>query len=51
MATTSDLRKGMLKDDALRQAKLDFLKRNRGQEAHPFYWAGFVGIGNMGKIR
>jgi len=46
-----NLRKGMLKDDALRQAKLDFLKRNRGQEAHPFYWAGFVGIGNMGGIR
>jgi CHAT domain-containing protein/tetratricopeptide (TPR) repeat protein len=46
-----NLRKGMLKDDALRQAKLDFLKRNRGQAAHPFYWAGFVGIGNMGKIR
>ncbi len=45
-----NLRKGMLKDDALRQAKLDFLKRNRGQAAHPFYWAGFVGIGNMGKI-
>ncbi len=46
-----NLRKGMLKDDALRQAKLDFLKRNRGQAAHPFYWAGFVGIGNMGKMR
>lgn len=46
-----NLRRGMLKDDALRQAKLDFLKRNRGQAAHPFYWAGFVGIGNMGKVR
>lgn len=46
-----NLRLGMLKDDALRQAKLDFLKRNRGQAAHPFYWAGFVGIGNMGKVR
>ena len=45
-----NLRRGMLKDDALRQAKLDFLQRNRGQAAHPFYWAGFVGIGNMGKI-
>ncbi|HRI58597.1 MAG TPA: CHAT domain-containing protein [Saprospiraceae bacterium] len=46
-----NLRKGMLKDDALRQAKLDFLKRNRGQAAHPFYWAGFVGIGNMEKVK
>ena len=46
-----NLRKGMLKDDALRQAKLDFLKHNKGQAAHPFYWAGFVGIGNMGKVK
>lgn len=46
-----NLRKGMLKDEALRQAKLDFLKRNRGQAAHPFYWAGFVGIGNMEKVK
>ncbi|MCK6694511.1 MAG: CHAT domain-containing protein, partial [Thermoanaerobaculia bacterium] len=46
-----NLRKGMLKDEALRQAKLDYLKRHRGQAAHPFYWAGFVGIGNMGKLK
>jgi len=50
IAFYKNLRKGMLKDDALRQAKLDFLKRNKGQAAHPFYWAGFVGIGNMGKL-
>lgn len=46
-----NLRKGMLKDDALRQAKLDFLKRNKGHKAHPFYWAGFVGIGSMEKVK
>ncbi len=46
-----NLRTGMLKDDALRQAKLDFIKRNKGMAAHPFYWAGFVGIGNMGAVR
>jgi len=40
-----NIRKGMLKDGALRQAKLDFLKHNKGVAAHPFYWAGFVGIG------
>lgn len=37
----------MLKGKALRQANLDFLKRNKGQAAHPFYWAGFVGIGKV----
>lgn len=39
------------KDAALRQAKLDFLKRNKGVSAHPFYWAGFVGIGDMGALK
>ena len=28
-----------------------FLEHNRGQAAHPFYWAGFVGIGNMRNIK
>lgn len=45
-----NLRKGMRKDEALRQAKLDFLKRNKSENAHPFYWAGFVGIGKMGPL-
>jgi CHAT domain-containing protein/tetratricopeptide (TPR) repeat protein len=39
------------KDEALRQAKLEFLKRNKGLAAHPFYWAGFVGIGDMGALK
>ena len=46
-----NLRKGQRKDAALRQAKLDFLKRNRGAAAHPFYWAGFVGMGDMKRLR
>jgi len=46
-----NLRSGALKDDALRQAKLDYLKRNRGQAAHPFFWAGFIGIGDMAPVR
>ena len=45
-----NLRKGLRKDEALRQAKLDFLKRNKSENAHPFYWAGFVGIGKMGPL-
>lgn len=46
-----NLRRGALKDEALRQAKLDYLKRNKGQAAHPFFWASFVGIGDMAPVR
>ncbi len=46
-----NLRRGGLKDEALRQAKLDYLKRNKGQAAHPFFWAGFIGIGDMAPVR
>ena len=36
-------------DLALQQAKLDFIDQ-KGHEAHPFYWAGFVGVGDMGAL-
>lgn len=45
------LRKGWSKDKALRQAKLDYLKRYKGAPAHPFYWAGMIGIGDMGAVK
>jgi CHAT domain-containing protein/Tfp pilus assembly protein PilF len=41
------LKTGKSKDAALRQAKLDFLKKYKTVEAHPFFWAGFIGIGDM----
>ena len=44
------LAKGMSKDKALRIAKLNYLKKNKGLRAHPFYWAAFIGIGDMSKI-
>ena len=44
------LKKGMAKDKALRQAKLDFMKqlssKNRNY-AHPYFWSGMIGIGDM----
>lgn len=46
-----NLRRGTLKDEAMRQAKLDYLKRNKGQAAHPFFWAAFIGIGDMAPVR
>lgn len=42
-----NLKTGMAKNAALTQAKRDFLKRNFGSDAHPFYWAPFIGLGNM----
>ncbi|MCB0520595.1 MAG: CHAT domain-containing protein [Saprospiraceae bacterium] len=48
-----NLQQGKSKDEALRLAKLDFLKRNKGQGGfdHPFFWAGMIGIGDMGAVR
>ncbi len=39
------LKKGLAKDEALRQAKLDFI-RDYPQMTHPFYWAGFILTGS-----
>ncbi|MFZ2899853.1 MAG: tetratricopeptide repeat protein [Saprospiraceae bacterium] len=43
------LKAGKPKDEALRQAKLDYLKQNKGkgEASHPFFWAGMIGIGDM----
>ena len=46
-----NLYKGMDKDAALWQAKKDFLKAHKGMSAHPYYWAGFIPIGDMSPIR
>ena len=44
------LRNGYPKDQALHQAKLDFLNNFPGEGAYPYYWAGFVGVGDMGAL-
>lgn len=41
-----NLADGASKDDALRQAKLDFLRNADNIKSDPFYWAGFVLIGD-----
>ncbi|MFK7922797.1 MAG: CHAT domain-containing protein, partial [Bacteroidia bacterium] len=41
------LKDGKHKDEALRQAKIDYISQTDQIGAHPFYWAGFVPIGNM----
>lgn len=40
------LDKGMPKDQALRQAKLDLLNEGDMLHAHPYYWAAYVSIGD-----
>lgn len=46
-----NLKKGKTKDGALREAKLSFMDKNTHPNAHPFFWAGFIGIGDMSKLR
>ena len=38
------LKKGMEKDRALQEAKLSYLQGSKN--LHPFYWSGFILIGN-----
>lgn len=44
------LKHGLAKDAALRQARLDYLEVHTHDEAHPYYWAAFIPIGNMAEI-
>ncbi len=46
-----NLKKGKTKDAALRQAKLSFIAKNIHPNAHPFFWAAFIGIGDMSAVR
>jgi CHAT domain-containing protein len=46
-----NLKKGLTKDFALRQAKLRHIKSARSAQKHPFFWAAMIGIGDMGVVR
>ncbi len=46
-----NLKKGMTKDAALAQARRNFLKGQKGPNASPYYWAGFVAIGDMKALK
>ncbi|MFK7948037.1 MAG: CHAT domain-containing protein [Saprospiraceae bacterium] len=45
------LAKGMRKDKALHQAKIDYLDNSTAARAFPFYWAGFVSLGDTQPIK
>src|SRR5690606_15785987 len=45
------LAKGMDKDEALRLAKLDYLRTAEGRILHPQYWAGLIMMGDTSPIQ
>lgn len=46
-----NLQNGLGKDEAMSKAKKDFRNANKGAKyAHPFFWAGFIPIGDMSPI-
>ena len=45
-----NLDKGMSKDVALQQAKLNYLDHAPQLRAHPYFWAAYVDIGNTEPI-
>ncbi|MCE7925813.1 MAG: CHAT domain-containing protein [Haliscomenobacteraceae bacterium CHB4] len=46
-----NLKRGMPKDEALSKARGDYFRKHGGLDAHPYFWAGFVGIGDMSRLR
>ena len=40
-----NLKKGIAKDEALHLAKEQYCQKFKGEEAHPYFWAGFVLVG------
>ena len=44
------LKSGLSKAKAMQKAKLDYLHNADNLTAHPYYWAGFVIIGNQGPV-
>jgi len=41
------LKAGMKKDEALRLAKLNYLKNTSAQNSHPYFWSAFIPAGDM----
>jgi len=46
----NNLADGMRKDEALRQAKLKYMKEAKGFAAHPAFWSPFIQMGNTQPI-
>jgi len=46
----TNLEQGMTKDEALRQAKLSYLKGADNITSHPYYWGSFVAMGDTSPL-
>jgi CHAT domain-containing protein len=46
-----NLKTGMTKSKALQQAKITYLLSQKGNNAHPFFWAAFQLIGNTNSVK
>ncbi|MEP7196236.1 MAG: CHAT domain-containing tetratricopeptide repeat protein [Saprospiraceae bacterium] len=42
---------GKLKSEALREAKLNFIRKSSIEERHPYYWSAFIAVGDMDPIK
>ena len=47
----NNLADGMNKDEALRHAKLQYMKSAKGIAAHPAFWSPFIQIGNTEPVK
>ncbi len=45
-----EIKQGVSKDEALRNAKLNYIAENSNVFAHPFYWSAFIPIGDMAAL-
>lgn len=45
-----NLKRGKTKDEALRQAKLEYLKNSNSRRAHPHYWLGYISMGDNSPV-
>ncbi len=45
-----NLRAGMTKDAALQEARRVYVQGRKGVEAHPYYWSGFLLVGDVNRL-
>ncbi len=45
------LKNGKTKDASLQSAKLKLIKGKDAKRQHPFFWAGFIGVGDMSPVK
>ena len=44
------LKKGQTKDEAIQTAKIKFMNNSDRLHAHPYFWAGYISIGDQSSL-